>query len=715
MTGRLGLRGRLMLAIVPIALLAASAAGIGIFSFETTQQQQNIVSEKAIPALVTAQQLYARSNSLTEIGRMVAAAENEKAVNTATTRLAPVENTISADIARLAQLGVDAEILNSFSSKTGQLGKNIRLLSDTRRSLFAQTVKLEERVGQNAEAAIALEKIANDLGVNAAMDLTDNASSLYSIIGNADQESKAEETLNTLLDVDALNVQNMGDLRANAFQIPATGDQILGTGNIEALDRIKFRADPLLTQVKQGIERIADEQAKTASQKKYDLIHANLNPNTDQNLFDLQRKRLETGTTLKDILSQNNSISADIAQSAQQVLEQMQSKIGSANHAVADTIKASKTVLMAVILAVIVISGLILWLYVQRNLLRRLIGLNRAMTRLAGGDLDTPVINNGHDEIADMAVAVETFRENGLEARRQRAKSEAAEERAEQLRRQTLLEMADGFETTVNALVAELVGAAGDLGETMSKMADNAGNNVERAREVTNASHEASRNVSSVSSATEELSASVREIERQISKAEEISQNAVNQARSSDKTVRHMSETASRIGEVIDLITNIADQTNLLALNATIEAARAGDAGKGFAVVAGEVKNLATQTQRATDDIGRQIEEMRTVSKEVVETISAIAQTIGEMDVISASIGAAMRQQGAATGEIATGSEEAANGVRHVSANMESVSQTASMVQDLASHARNVANDVLTRTQNLQLEANNFVSRVRAD
>ncbi|OSQ40293.1 methyl-accepting chemotaxis protein [Thalassospira mesophila] len=715
MIGRLGLRGRLMLAIVPIALLAASTAAIGIFSFETTRQQQKSVTEEAIPALITGQQLYAKTDSLTGIGRMVAAAETETDVNDAAASLEAIENAISDDISRLAQLGVDAQILNNFSSMTGQLGNNIRLLSDTRMSLFKTGQTLTDLVAQNAKAAAAIELIASDLGTNASMNLTDNASSLYALIGNPEQTKAAFDALNTLLDVNAVNVQNMGDLRANAFQIPATGDQVLAAHNQEALDRVKFRADPLLTQLQKGVERIADETEKASALKQYDIIHTNLNPNTDQNLFGLQKKRLETMASVEAVLAENTSISTSIAQTAQQVLEQMQTKIDSANQAVGTTIDTSKTIMIAVIIAVIVISGLILWLYVQRNLLRRLIGLNRAMARLAGGDLDNPVNDKGRDEIADMAVAVETFRENGLEARRLRAENKATEERAEHLRRQTLREMADGFETTVNALVTELVNAAGDMGETMGKMVDNAGNNVTRAVEVTNASQDASRNVSSVSSATEELSASVREIERQISKAEEISHAAVDQAKKSDETVRQMSETASRIGEVINLITNIADQTNLLALNATIEAARAGDAGKGFAVVAGEVKNLATQTQRATDDIGKQIDEMRMVSDDAVKMISAIAHTIGEMDVISASIGAAMRQQGAATGEIANGSEEAANGVRHVSDNMESVSQTASMVQNLASHAREVAGELLRKTQNLQLEANNFVSRVRAD
>ncbi|MDP2699416.1 methyl-accepting chemotaxis protein [Thalassospira sp.] len=210
------------------------------------------------------------------------------------------------------------------------------------------------------------------------------------------------------------------------------------------------------------------------------------------------------------------------------------------------------------------------------------------------------------------------------------------------------------------------------------------------------------------------MSASIREIERQVAKAEEISRTAVAEARKSDETVRMMSETANRIGEVINLITSIADQTNLLALNATIEAARAGDAGKGFAVVAGEVKNLASQTQRATEDISTQIDEMRSVSEKAVLMISSIARTIGEMDVISGSIAAAMRQQGAATGEIANGSEEAAGGVRQVSDNMENVARAAEAVQTLSGKARQVAEGLLQKAHSLQDEANNFVGRVRA-
>ncbi len=715
MKGRLGLRERLMLAIVPIALLSASAPAIGIFTFNATRQQQSTVSDEAIPALVTGQQLYAKTDALTSIGRMVAAAKNENTVNDATGKLETVQDKISDDIAHLAQLGVDAEILNSFSGKTGQLGNNIRLLSDTRMSLFQTSQKLTDLVDQNRKAAAEIEKIARAQGNQASMSLTNNASAIYALIGKPEESQAAYDALDKMLDVDAVNVQNMGDVRANAFQIPAIGDQVLGATSTDALDRAKFQADPLLTQLQQGVENIPDDAEKAKAQKQVDIIHTNLSPKTPQNLFELQRKRLETIASVNKILAENNNISSDIAQSAQDVLTRMQAKIDRANAGVETTIDVSKQIMIAVIIAVIVISALILWLYVQRNLLRRLIGLNHAMARLAGGDLESPVRDKGRDEIADMAVAVETFRENGLEAQRLRAENKAAEERAEQLRRQTLLEMADGFEATINALVSELVHAANEMGDTMGKMADNAGNNVTLAIEVTNASQEASRNVSSVSSATEELSTSVREIERQITKSEEISHAAVDQAKKSDETVRQMSETASRIGEVINLITTIADQTNLLALNATIEAARAGDAGKGFAVVANEVKNLATQTQRATDDIGRQIDEMRTVSNDAVEMISAIAHTIGEMDVISASIAAAMRQQGAATSEIATGSEEAANGVSHMSANMESVSQTAGAVQNLASQARNIASELLQKTQNLQLEANNFVSRVRAD
>lgn len=712
--GKLGLRGRLLAAIGSIALLAVCAAGIAVLAFRMTQHQQQIVSDQAIPALITGQQLYTKTGRLNNIARAVASATNSKAIGAATANLDQVEQTINGDITRLGGLGVENDILEDFSSKTGMLSQDIRDLQKVRNTLFETRARQNDLLDKIVGAANDIEQGARQQNTSANMQLSNSASALYSLVGDPAKVDDAYDTLDKLLDEDAVNAQHMSDLRATAFQIPGLVERAVSASDSDTLDKVKFRVDPLLTQLEQGVNHMPNPDLQKDAKDKLEIISKGLAPKNAGNLFDLRKSELEIIQKIDRILSENATISQQIAQTAEQLLGRMNDKIDEANGSVGTTIQGAQTIMVAVALAAIVISGLIMWLYVQRNLLRRLIGLNGAMKRLTGGDLDTPVTDRGRDEIADMAKAVETFRENAREADRLRAENRATEERAEQNRRQALLEMADGFESSVNAMVGELLRAVGDMRDTADHMASNASDNVNRAVEVSNASQNASQNVSSVSSATEELSASIREIERQVAKAEEISQSAVAEAKQSDETVRQMSETASRIGEVIALITEIADQTNLLALNATIESARAGDAGKGFAVVAGEVKNLAAQTQRATEDIGKQIDEMRSVSDRAVEMISSITRTIGEMDSISTSIGAAMRQQGAATGEIANGSEEAANGVRHVSTNMESVSQSAETVRDLSTRASSVAEELLQRAQNLQDEANSFVARVRA-
>jgi len=217
-----------------------------------------------------------------------------------------------------------------------------------------------------------------------------------------------------------------------------------------------------------------------------------------------------------------------------------------------------------------------------------------------------------------------------------------------QLRKDAIAEASDRFRTIITSLST----ASNELEGTARSLSDSADNTTRLATVVANASEDASNNVQSVASATEELAGSVREISAQVQESNRIAASAVQQADETDARINALSQAANRIGDVVKLITSVAEQTNLLALNATIEAARAGEAGRGFAVVAQEVKALAAQTAKATDEIGNQIAGMQAATQEAVGSIKMISSTIGKISEITSAISAVIEEQGAATQEI---------------------------------------------------------------
>jgi methyl-accepting chemotaxis protein len=245
-------------------------------------------------------------------------------------------------------------------------------------------------------------------------------------------------------------------------------------------------------------------------------------------------------------------------------------------------------------------------------------------------------------------------------------------------------------------------------------MAGTTGETAARSGVMANAADVAFNNVQSVAAATEELTASIAEISQQVSNSAGIARQAVDEAKRTDQTVSALSDASQRIGEVVKLISDIASQTNLLALNATIEAARAGEMGKGFAVVASEVKNLANQTAKATEDISTQIVGMQNATGEAVSAIQAIAETIGKIDQIAATIAAAVEEQGAATQEISRSIQQAAGGAREVSDNVSVVAKSVDETGRMAKDVLGAASELSQQAEIMRREVGNFLERVRA-
>jgi methyl-accepting chemotaxis protein len=368
---------------------------------------------------------------------------------------------------------------------------------------------------------------------------------------------------------------------------------------------------------------------------------------------------------------------------------------------------------MLVGLALLLVAGL--FLLVGRSIVNPIKAMTAAMRKIAEGatSTDIPALNRG-DEVGAMAQSVQIFKDNMIEANRLRGEQDVLKGQADAERKVLLARMADEFERGVRASLDTLAGAATEMQATSKSMSATAEQASQQATTVAAVAEQASANVQTVAAATEELSSSVSEIGRQVTQSTEIAGKAVAEANRTNVTVQGLSAAAQKIGDVVKLISDIASQTNLLALNATIEAARAGEAGRGFAVVANEVKSLASQTAKATDEISAQVGAMQDATTEAVQAIEGIGRTIGAINEITSAISIAVDQQGTATQEIARNVQEAAQGTGQVSGNIASVNQAADKTGSAASKVLHSAEQLSGQAATLRSDVDRFLANIRA-
>jgi methyl-accepting chemotaxis protein len=318
------------------------------------------------------------------------------------------------------------------------------------------------------------------------------------------------------------------------------------------------------------------------------------------------------------------------------------------------------------------------------------------------------------DEIGDVARALVEFRRTSAEVEELRRDQAAAAARASEERRQTAQRLADNFRQSVGSVAEALSGSIGEMRKAADQLSAAADETEAKCAQAVAGAEQTSHNVDTVASAAEELSASVSEITRQVSSSAQFASNAAAGSERSNQRIATLNEAVTKIGQVAQLISEIASQTNLLALNATIEAARAGDAGKGFAVVASEVKSLANQTGKATEDISQQIGAVQDATSGTVEALQEIISKIHDIHGLSAAISTAVEEQQSATKEIARSAQDAAGSTQQVFTSVRDISGSAAVTRDVASSIQRQSGQLQAETDRFRSEVANFLSNLAA-
>jgi methyl-accepting chemotaxis protein len=466
-----------------------------------------------------------------------------------------------------------------------------------------------------------------------------------------------------------------------------------------------------------GDEKYGDDLTKRAGEFKAELAKADLPDNEKAEIL----KLMETYKTSFLAYMAGQSTLIDETTDLAQIYDRLRPALNAVRKAADERLAAVRAeleqvrnyVFWSICITVAAVIGAALWF--GRRMAAPLIRMVAAMEHLAQGDLEREVAKvHRRDEIGKISEALSIFRDKLRENRKLAADQEQAKRQAEVERRQAMLEMADGFERTVGQIVETVSSASSEIEIAAEGLSRTAEATHSLSANVAAASEQSSASVQSAAAASEDMVSSVSEISRQVQESQRVASSAVAQAEQTNARMSELSQSAGRIGEVVKMISAVAEQTNLLALNATIEAARAGEAGRGFAVVASEVKALASQTAKATEEIGSQIAQMQSATEQSVGTIKEIGATIRLISEISSTVAASVEAQGAATQKIARNVQQAALGAAQVTSNIGEVNRGASDTGASAGQVHGAARALSNESSRLRSEVEQFLLTVRA-
>lgn len=736
-----GIQGRLMASFALILLLAGISSVVSWISFGNSRALVADITNDSLPSIIRQMELAMDGVGLAAQAPALATSRNadelvetearlDALIGDARTRLGEIAATnpeplmlpVAPTNSETNANAGDAETPDQVPNQTVEPEQTVAV--DAIETLTAQLDDIVARRNTLHELTmqrLELEKQRGDLTLDmvfAYSDLSEFINPLVEVVdidvsrgisrvvdGNSDTVAELEEAIRFS--------QLISEIRANMNLAFGMLTAAIAVPEGDAMDEVRNQWSWAELRISDALEKLPDNNDGTQIKK---LAEALLVYGAGKDsVFDLREtewdNQYKTEQTLDATLTSAEALSTSITQ----LVDAKRLEVdNSAANALSQVVR-DQQVIALIGIAVVMISLLILIFYVRGNLIKRLLHVIDGMRRVANGDLSTEVRDTGRDEIGRMAEILGQFRETSLAA--QRAEENVARERetAETERRRAMLELADAFEASVMQVAKDVSREAENIQITSNQVREQAEVASSNATGVAGASEEISINMASVSDAAKSLSERVRDTGLRAQQSVNAATNAVDAARQTSETMHELETGAQEIGEILNLIQDIAAQTNLLALNATIEAARAGDAGKGFAVVAQEVKNLANQTGTATDRIAQRITGIQTTTGIAVQAITTIRDSITGIHETVGEMSAAVDEQQEFVAEIASNVEQSATAASEMNATIAQVSTAADDNLKAVDGLRQATDRLRHQSDDLGKRVRDFLVSIRSE
>lgn len=696
---RFGIQSRLLMAIASILSLMVLTSYVAWNSFTKVDGAVQDLSSKSIPSIVNTLKLANNSIQAASLAPLLSSARNEEELDAVDKRFNWSAALVAQQIKNLQRHMENDPKLNAVTKAHGSLLEQEQDL----KTITASQIGLQARLNKQIMDLVFTYSDLEDF-INPILEVTeiDVARSIQSFSGDD------QETLNQSLTFS----RSLGEIKANSNLAFGMLIAAISVPPGDAMDEIKSKYQWAELRLNKALDQISDSED---SDRLTPLVHALLSfGQGKESVFALREQEWAHQAKQSDIQASTKSLSEKMNAVTTSLVTSQERASQEAGTSTGQTIANAQKMLLSMGAVAIIASILIVFFYIRKNLIARLLQAINAMKEIADGNFDTDIKVTGRDEITQMSHMLKTFCDTGLEAQQANARIQQERDRAQSERQDEMTRLATEFEGSVSTNLNKSNEAAVIIHASSDNVARKAGENSIKATNIASATEETTVSIENVSSASKALEDKILEVAHQANDSLTLAQAAVTESDKASDLIAGLSDEAKEIGTIVSLITDIAEQTNLLALNATIEAARAGEAGKGFAVVASEVKTLADQTAKATDQIGTCIKAIQNSTGAAVNAVSNISTRINSIHTSAENMSNTITSQQEFVTEIAENVNQVALAMREVSTNISIVRDAAQENTEDMNKIVHSASTLIELSDSIKGSADDFVTVIKA-